>query len=150
MVEKFEGYPATAAEAKAMGVNRYFTGKPCPKGHVVLRKASNTTCTACHLLNKGGNVEARRAGQRIRNRRDRLALRGGCTPEMKEEMILAQHGACAICECKGEELFVDHCHAENKIRAALCRRCNLALGHAKDNPMNLRKMASYIEKHRSN
>lgn len=35
------------ADAKAQGLNRYFTGKPCPKGHIAERKASNCGCTVC-------------------------------------------------------------------------------------------------------
>lgn len=61
-------------------------------------------------------------------------------------MIECQNGCCAICG-ERNELFVDHCHATNTIRAALCRRCNLVLGMAKDSPNILREMAGYLERH---
>lgn len=141
--QEMKNYPASAADARAIGAPRYFTGKPCPKGHVALRKTVNTTCIACHMEKKGGDIETRR----IRNRRIRLALRGGCTPEMKINLIASQDGKCATCAAE-TELFVDHCHASNKIRAALCRSCNLALGMVKDQPDLLRTLAAYLEAHR--
>ncbi|MFM9829744.1 MAG: endonuclease domain-containing protein [Sphingomonas sp.] len=137
-----EVYQATAAAARAVGAGRYFTGKPCPKGHVALRKTANTTCTACI---KGSEREIRIEWKR----RDRLKRRGGCTPEIKADLIASQNGQCAICSTTAE-LFVDHCHATNKIRAALCRSCNLALGMAKDRPDILREMATYLEAHMTN
>lgn len=38
------------AEAKKLGLRKYFTGKPCNKGHVEYRKISNSHCTECHRL----------------------------------------------------------------------------------------------------
>jgi hypothetical protein len=35
------------AEAKAKGLKRYFTGKPCKHGHVAERQVSNATCVEC-------------------------------------------------------------------------------------------------------
>jgi hypothetical protein len=35
------------AEAKAKGLNRYFTGKPCKHGHVAERQVFNATCVDC-------------------------------------------------------------------------------------------------------
>ncbi|TCG02052.1 hypothetical protein BZM26_02640 [Paraburkholderia strydomiana] len=37
----------TRAQAKAAGLTRYFTGKPCPHGHIFERHASNGTCVEC-------------------------------------------------------------------------------------------------------
>ena len=34
-------------EARAKGLKRYFTGKPCPKGHVCDRMVTNTDCVDC-------------------------------------------------------------------------------------------------------
>jgi len=39
-------------EAKAKGLNRYFTGKPCKQGHISLRKVSNYTCLECIHIKK--------------------------------------------------------------------------------------------------
>jgi hypothetical protein len=35
------------AEAKAKGLKRYFTGKPCKHGHVAERVVFNATCVDC-------------------------------------------------------------------------------------------------------
>jgi len=37
----------TRAAAKAVGAKRYFTGKPCPKGHISERYLSKGNCAAC-------------------------------------------------------------------------------------------------------
>jgi hypothetical protein len=34
-------------DAKACGLTRYYTGLPCPNGHVAERFVSGWTCTAC-------------------------------------------------------------------------------------------------------
>lgn len=38
----------TRAEALAQGLNRYFTGKPCKRGHVSQRTIGASNCIACH------------------------------------------------------------------------------------------------------
>jgi hypothetical protein len=40
-------YPSTKAEAKKLGKQFYFTGKPCRRGHVALRNTSNAVCRSC-------------------------------------------------------------------------------------------------------
>lgn len=35
------------SEAKALGLKRYFTGKPCPHGHIAERLVSNRRCNTC-------------------------------------------------------------------------------------------------------
>jgi hypothetical protein len=35
------------AEAKALGLKRFFTGKPCKYGHVVERRVGNYACVEC-------------------------------------------------------------------------------------------------------
>lgn len=37
----------------------------------------------------------------------------------------------------------------NQMRALLCQRCNLAVGHVRDSPEICRKMAAYLEEHRN-
>lgn len=60
-----------------------------------------------------------------------------------------QQKQCAICnDPLKREKHLDHCHATGKVRAWLCRCCNLGLGRFKDNPARLRAAADYLEKHR--
>lgn len=47
LTEDNKPLPSTPAAAKAAGVTHYFTGKPCPRGHVAPRYASTAACTAC-------------------------------------------------------------------------------------------------------
>jgi hypothetical protein len=75
----------------------------------------------------------------------------GLEPEQFEAMVRAQTNRCAICSedmGQGKGRHVDHCHVTGKVRALLCNHCNSALGHAKDNPMTLRAMADYVERHK--
>jgi hypothetical protein len=51
---------------------------------------------------------------------------------------------CDVCGNGGKICF-DHSHAHGNFRGWLCNRCNLILGHAKDNPEILRKLATYLE-----
>src|SRR6516225_9479147 len=45
------------AEARALGLKRFFTGKPCKHGHVAERHVSTSACVECEL----GRWRARRA-----------------------------------------------------------------------------------------
>ena len=38
-------------EAKSLGTKRYYTGKPCPRGHIVERFTCNGNCTLCNIRN---------------------------------------------------------------------------------------------------
>lgn len=53
-------------------------------------------------------------------------------------------GPCPICQSI-EVLVWDHCHRTEEFRNYICQSCNLALGHARDNPQTLRKLAEYLE-----
>ncbi|WP_109613540.1 endonuclease domain-containing protein [Pseudaminobacter salicylatoxidans] len=52
--------------------------------------------------------------------------------------------SCDVCGAGGKICF-DHCHISNAFRGWLCHHCNLILGHAKDDPTILRKLATYLE-----
>jgi hypothetical protein len=49
------------AEAKAAGLKRYFTGKPCPYGHVAERLRSNGLCAKCLSIRAARLIKAQRA-----------------------------------------------------------------------------------------
>lgn len=49
-----------AKDAKAAGLTRYFTGKPCAKGHVAERMISNRRCIVCLKELSATYVEYRR------------------------------------------------------------------------------------------
>jgi hypothetical protein len=78
----------------------------------------------------------------------------GLTIEQYATMLTEQKGVCAICgkppirEGKTCCLDVDHDHVTSKVRALLCKDCNLVLGNAHDKPDVLRKAAEYLEHHK--
>ena len=53
-------YPKTRAEAKSTGATHYFTGIPCTRGHIALRKTKGS-CVECLKIEWGENNQ-RRAG----------------------------------------------------------------------------------------
>jgi hypothetical protein len=58
----------------------------------------------------------------------------------------AQGGVCALCSRgPAADLVPDHCHATDKFRGLLCRKCNLGLGLFDDSPAWLRAAAFYLD-----
>lgn len=71
------------------------------------------------------------------------------------QMLVAQNGKCAICNCeetakRGENikaLAVDHDHVTGANRGLLCSGCNTMLGKAKDSRDILLAAIKYLDKH---
>lgn len=80
-------------------------------------------------------------------RRNQFRRKYGLTVAEWEAMALLQGGKCSLCNETPEKLHVDHCHRSGKVRSLLCRLCNVALGHLKENPELFRKAAEYLERH---
>lgn len=76
-----------------------------------------------------------------RKRRNGIRFRFGMSVEEYDDAIAK---GCVVCGSHNA-VGMDHCHATGKLRGALCRRCNLALGYVNDDPVLLRKLANYIE-----
>lgn len=85
--------------------------------------------------------------------------------EQYDQMIEEQNNLCAICkrpetqmrtrvagEFKGMKMIaglaIDHCHLTGKIRALLCRKCNLGLGAFEDNIERMLIAIDYLNKHK--
>lgn len=85
-----------------------------------------------------------------------LKFHYGLTLEQYRAMFTAQNGLCALCgrpetwcyKGKPTDLSVDHDHQTGKVRALLCRKCNVGLGHFQDDPARLRKAAAYLDYHK--
>lgn len=75
--------------------------------------------------------------------------RFGLTPDDVKSMHDAQGGRCGICDelVPADGINIDHCHSTGRIRAILCRSCNLALGFFKDDPGRMERAAEYIREH---
>jgi len=75
------------------------------------------------------------------------------------EMLVKQNNQCVICERvfehdqpkRGKDLtpHVDHCHDTGVVRGLLCNRCNVSMGRFEDNPILLRRAASYLVRNKS-
>ena len=131
-----------------------------------------TTCSRCGNARDGSHAaycrECYKAYSRewtrknpekaaLKDRRARLKKAYGLTEEDWRQMLADQGHACAICGTGDPggrgftETFgfhVDHCHTTGVVRGLLCHRCNLAIGHAEDDPQRLRRMADYLEMER--
>jgi hypothetical protein len=66
-------------------------------------------------------------------------------------IIETQSGRCVICQTalsheqgKRTSPHVDHDHTTGKVRGILCGNCNIALGAAKDDPIILAAMITYL------
>jgi hypothetical protein len=83
--------------------------------------------------------------------------RYGLTIEEYDALLAAQGGCCAICgrtEAGGRHrrLHVDHDHGfahgdKAGVRGLLCTSCNMGLGRFKDDAVNLRRAADYLDRH---
>ena len=110
--------------------NRHYTCKECTKARV----------SAAHAANPD---RARQAFMR------RVY---GITIADYDQLLKDQNYSCAICPTtepggKHNVFNVDHCHSTGKVRALLCRNCNMLLGMAKDRPEYLTQLIAYLAKH---
>lgn len=62
-----------------------------------------------------------------------------------DKIVELLSGPCSI--CGNGSAHIDHDHKSNRVRGALCKHCNWALGHFKDSVDNLRKAIEYLTLH---
>lgn len=122
------------SDAIACGLKRYFTGVPCPKGHISERLVSSRGCARCTLDRR--IINWRRVHGEPRRRR----------PSLRSRRRLERPQVCEICGDAALRINFDHCHKTGLFRGWLCTRCNLALGLTMDSPEILRDLAFYLEK----
>ena len=138
-----------------VGAARYFTGRPCRRGHVAERYASTRTCVECaaercvewQTKNKRKYLDSQNEARRVRL--------FGLDRAKYDAMLAAQGGGCAICggpNRDGRFLAVDHdhrcCPGERTcgkcVRGLLCDSCNHAIGKFKDDPELLLRASKYL------
>lgn len=149
----------TRVEAKRRGMSRYFTGKPCKRGHVAERNVSSWGCVECATIQSRDWTQ--RHGHRpycpTRYKRlDRFhAIKRlyGLTSDEYTNLFETQRGRCAICDVvfvdahKSHRAVVDHNHDTGEVRALLCAKCNLGLGAFGDDARVLQSAADYLKSH---
>jgi hypothetical protein len=80
-------------------------------------------------------------------KRSRLQRIYGITPEQHDQMMQQQNYLCALCGCEltsDAVPSVDHSHETESIRGIVCRKCNLMIGLAEDNPKILYLGIKYL------
>jgi hypothetical protein len=83
-------------------------------------------------------------------RKSKLKITYGITPDQYDDLLVRQNGKCAICAVKKpggrtKMFFIDHCHNTGSVRGLLCMRCNTGLGLFLDNPKFLLNAISYLK-----
>ena len=72
----------------------------------------------------------------------------GLTLEQYNAMVAERKGLCDICHLpdRNHKLVVDHDHKTGKNRGLLCRKCNIGIGHLRDDIETLRSAIKYLER----
>lgn len=93
-------------------------------------------------------MRKRRAADPNMNRNSMFKSKYGITVQQRDAMLAGQGGKCPMCLTEDPGDYngwcIDHCHASGKVRGILCRRCNLLLGYAGDNPQTLARAIQYL------
>jgi hypothetical protein len=121
--------------------------KSCQR--VYLRRRRRTTEEPDPLANKIlQRVQLERHEKRLQARkRSRLRHMYGITPQQHDQMLEAQGYLCALCGCEltaDAVPSVDHSHETDIIRGIVCRKCNLMIGLAEDDPKILYLGIKYL------
>ncbi|MFH5879770.1 endonuclease VII domain-containing protein [Arthrobacter sp. NA-172] len=140
------------------------TCKACSatKGASEFYPGNRTTCKECISARNRARYEADpkkfraktaawQAANREKYRDSQIKSKYGITAEAADAMLQGQGGRCAICRTddpgiKGWQ--IDHDHDTLVVRGILCRHCNVALGHFRDNVTSLTAAIGYIERSR--
>lgn len=148
--------PPTRHEARALGFTRYFTGKPCSKGHIAERSLTGTCVDCQQLANKGwaqrnpneANVRSARWRARNPEKAYQISIRSKRKAMGIPEPLRPKPTHCELCEkhitAKGK-MHLDHNHVTGKFRGWLCNTCNWSLGQLGDSITGLRKAIQYLE-----
>lgn len=107
-------------------------------------------CTKCRVAYNKTYREENKEKFLAVERKSKLKITYGITPEQYDVMLTKQNGRCAICSTKKpggrtKMFFIDHCHSTGSIRGLLCMRCNTGLGLFLDSPKFLANAISYLK-----
>ena len=84
------------------------------------------------------------------NKKSKLKIKWGLTPEQFLDMQIKQKNVCEICKNSfknSKDTHIDHCHKTGNIRGILCAHCNHGLGKFKDSIDILKSALKYLQKY---
>lgn len=109
------------------------------------RDGLNPVCNTCRNL-------FQRANREKNGYRAQIKYMYGLSYVEYLDLIDKQKGVCAGCKKSFYTPLdtlsipcVDHCHATDKVRGILCKRCNLALGYVQDNIETMENLITYLK-----
>lgn len=138
----------TRRDARALNVNRYFTGKSCKNGHTAERTTQSGGCVLCAQDKYAKWMEnTDPTFRRIKRRETNLRTRYGIELVEFIRLVDLQGGRCALCGTITKDLVVDHDHDTDKVRGLLCNSCNAMIGFSNDNTQILQLAIDYLVKH---
>ena len=120
-------------EAKNKGLNYFFTGKPCKRGHFSKRRVVSKSCWECQKLWKNANrkynpKEKKREVEKGAGRATQIvfcAVKNGKLKNLKKEKVI-----CVDCEVQRATMY-DHRDYNKPLDVdPVCNRCNQARGPA--------------------
>lgn len=124
------------------------------KPRLTTRRRRFAICKLCHLKRTNEHRRKRkktnpdyRASERLRSREYSLRNKG-LTVAIWNKFYALQGGKCLIRNCPNPIQATDHrkiSETENRFRGLMCIRCNLVLGHVKDDPGVLNDLVIYTE-----
>lgn len=113
------------------------------------KRGVSSWCRACTNAVSRANQKAAPSIANAASRKSKLKVYYGMSLEDYNRMLRQQDGGCAICKTDipgGKGRFaVDHCHETGLIRGLLCNRCNIGLGHFRDDITHLEKAIIYLQ-----
>jgi hypothetical protein len=138
-------------EATREGGQRYFTGSPCPQGHVSERYVVGGACVRCRKDYSSTHPRKERTEQEKLLRKQQYHKEKGAMRQRRDAERLEKTGRpkpsiCDVCKKSNGRIVFDHCHVKGHFRGWLCDPCNQVLGLVKDDPSILRSLAKYLER----
>lgn len=132
----------TRKTATAQGLKRYFTGKPCPRGHVAERLVSGRRCLECSRERDKGRYAKNPEKERERS------LLSGWKRNKYPAPTRPRPDACEMCggPATARRLHLDHNHTTKKFRGWLCHYCNTDLGRLGDSVERVKQALVYLQK----
>src|SRR5579883_312683 len=124
MQEPFSNLPATQAEARKRGFNRFFTGVPCLHGHVAPRYVSTTNCIACqveHARRNGGWKARPDKAEYLARARKLIVERGGAL--LSSSYVSAKSDLAARC-AYGHEFSINYDNLKHGRWCGACKTQN--------------------------